>query len=358
MPPSVRRSPVWSNGKVLDLSVWGEEAVQSQLGSSRRHYDTFWQISRDMMEKGQDRDALQCRVKVKELRNVYHKARKANSCSGAAPATCRFYKELDATLGGEPTSTPTTTMDTSEPSSTRQEEEQQSGSEGGEAEEDTPESLDACSQELFSSQKEGSLSWRPVLVEGQTPEKVPDFFASLHKNDFLMKKQRKARAVTHPSPAMRAPCFGNPEQPVESGTGSNALWAAIPQSTSSHSGAVACGKGAGGRDILGPVPTPHDASVHIPAIPLLPSTFGAIFPRFLYCALCLPFRSAEMEPKLLRSMLTSLVSTSHLAVELFLMIQSDSEGSNDDSDSSNTYDTSLLVAFTDLLTTTEHSFQR
>ncbi|KAG6933463.1 zinc finger and SCAN domain containing 29 [Chelydra serpentina] len=152
MPPCARRSPVWSNGEVLDLiSVWGEEAVQSQLRSSRRNYDAFGQISRGMMERDHDRDALQCRIKVKELWNAYRKAREANGRSGAAPATCRLYKELDAILGGDPTSTPRTTMDTSEPSPTRQEEEQ-SGSEGAEAEEDTPESLDACSQELFSSQ--------------------------------------------------------------------------------------------------------------------------------------------------------------------------------------------------------------
>ncbi|EMP36481.1 Cysteine protease ATG4C [Chelonia mydas] len=64
-------------------------------------------------------------------------------------------------------------METSEPSSTRQEEEEESGSEGAEEEEDTLASLDACSQELFSSQEEGSQSQRPVLLEGQTPEDMP-----------------------------------------------------------------------------------------------------------------------------------------------------------------------------------------
>ncbi|KAG6929147.1 hypothetical protein G0U57_006231, partial [Chelydra serpentina] len=63
------------------------EAVQSQLCSSRR---------------GHDRDTLQCRVKVKELQNAYHKAREANRHSGAAPMSCRFYKELDVILGGDP----------------------------------------------------------------------------------------------------------------------------------------------------------------------------------------------------------------------------------------------------------------
>ncbi|KAM7181106.1 uncharacterized protein RBU57_000040 isoform 2-T2 [Macrochelys suwanniensis] len=126
-----------------------------------------------MMDWGHDRDTLQCRVKVKELQNAYRKAREANSHSGGAPATCRFYKELDAILGGDPTSTPRTTMDPSEASSTKQEEEKESGSEGAEEEGDTPVSLDACSQEPFSSQEEGSQSRWPVLGEGQTPEEVP-----------------------------------------------------------------------------------------------------------------------------------------------------------------------------------------
>ncbi|EMP42516.1 Deleted in malignant brain tumors 1 protein [Chelonia mydas] len=156
------------------IRVCGEEAVQSQLHSSRRNYDTFGQIPRDMMERGHDQDTLQCRVKVKELRNAYQKARKANSRSGAAPATCHFYKELDMVLGGNPTSTPSTTMDTSEHSPTRQEEEKQSRSEGAQEEEDTPASLDACSRGLFSSQEEGSQLRQMVLGEGQTPEEVPD----------------------------------------------------------------------------------------------------------------------------------------------------------------------------------------
>ncbi|XP_050822147.1 zinc finger and SCAN domain-containing protein 29-like [Gopherus flavomarginatus] len=114
MPPHIKRAPAWSNGKLLDLiSVWGEEAVQSQLRSSRRNYDTFGQVSKAILERGHDRDALQCRVKVKELQSAYCKAREGNRRSGAAPTTCRFYKELDAILGGDPTANPRTTMDTS-----------------------------------------------------------------------------------------------------------------------------------------------------------------------------------------------------------------------------------------------------
>ncbi|KAG6922346.1 zinc finger and SCAN domain containing 29 [Chelydra serpentina] len=115
MPPRARRAPVWHNTELLDLiAVCGEEAVQSQLRSSRRNFDTFGQISRAMIERGHDRDAMQCRIKVKELRSAYHKAREANNRSGSPPKTCRFYKQLDAILGGDPTSVPSTTVDTGE----------------------------------------------------------------------------------------------------------------------------------------------------------------------------------------------------------------------------------------------------
>ncbi|XP_053869349.1 zinc finger and SCAN domain-containing protein 20-like isoform X2 [Malaclemys terrapin pileata] len=171
MPPHTKLAPAWSNDELLDLiSVWGEEAVQSQLRSSRRNYDTFGKVSKDMMERGHDRDTLQCRIKVKELQSAYRKARDANGYSGAPPAFCRFYKVLDAILGINPTSTPSTTMDISEPG---WEEEEENRSEGGGADGDTPESLAACSQELFSSQEEGSQSQQPVLDGGQTEEQVP-----------------------------------------------------------------------------------------------------------------------------------------------------------------------------------------
>ncbi|XP_073172929.1 uncharacterized protein [Lepidochelys kempii] len=201
MPPGARRSPVWSNGEVLDLiHVWEEEAVQSQLRSSRRNYNTFGQISRAMMERGHDRDALQCRVKVKELRNAYHKAREANSRSGDSPATCRFFKELDVILGGDPTSTLKTTMDTSEAvavqSSTKQEEEsRREGAEEtvGPEPEDSPASLDARNQELFSSQEEGSQSQWTVLREEQTAEEVPN--ATLRSQPSLLSMAKRLQRI-------------------------------------------------------------------------------------------------------------------------------------------------------------------
>ncbi|XP_053882769.1 zinc finger and SCAN domain-containing protein 29-like [Malaclemys terrapin pileata] len=104
-----------STTELLDLiSIWGEEAVQSQLSLSRRNWDIYGQISRSLCEKSYDGDTLQCRAKIKELRQAYHKAREANHPSGASPKTCRFCKELDSILGGNPISIAKSPMDTLE----------------------------------------------------------------------------------------------------------------------------------------------------------------------------------------------------------------------------------------------------
>ncbi|XP_044884786.1 uncharacterized protein LOC123376660 isoform X2 [Mauremys mutica] len=66
-----------------------------------------------MIERGTDWDTLQCRLKVKKLRNTYHKMWETNRYSGAAPMSCWFYKELDVMLGGDPTSTAKSSVDTS-----------------------------------------------------------------------------------------------------------------------------------------------------------------------------------------------------------------------------------------------------
>ncbi|XP_074923474.1 uncharacterized protein LOC142047005 [Chelonoidis abingdonii] len=173
----------------------GEEAVQSQLRSSHRNYNTYGQVSRAMQERGHDREALQCQVKVKELQSAYCKAREGNRRSGAAPMTCRFYKELDAILGGDPTANPRTMMDTSERGG-----EEETESEGTGVGGDTSESLEACSQELFSSQEEGSQSQQPVLGGGQTEERVPATLSSrlpalstAQRLQNLRKKLRKSK---------------------------------------------------------------------------------------------------------------------------------------------------------------------
>ncbi|XP_065455019.1 myb/SANT-like DNA-binding domain-containing protein 2 [Chrysemys picta bellii] len=93
------------------LAIWGDESVLAELRSSKQNGKILEKVSKAMKDRGHNRDTQQCRVKIKELRQAYHKAREANGRSGAEPQTCRFYAELHAMLGGAATTTPTVCYD-------------------------------------------------------------------------------------------------------------------------------------------------------------------------------------------------------------------------------------------------------
>uniref|UniRef100_A0A452J662 Myb/SANT-like DNA-binding domain-containing protein n=1 Tax=Gopherus agassizii TaxID=38772 RepID=A0A452J662_9SAUR len=108
-PENRKRAPAWTAWEVLDLiAIWGEDSVLTELRSKRRNEKIFEKISKAMMEKGHTRDSVQCRVKVKELRQAYQKTK---GRSGSGPKTCRFYTELHAILGGSATTTPPLSVD-------------------------------------------------------------------------------------------------------------------------------------------------------------------------------------------------------------------------------------------------------
>ncbi|XP_065426218.1 uncharacterized protein LOC135975970 [Chrysemys picta bellii] len=64
-----------------------------------------------MTERRYSRDATQCRVKIKELRQGYQKTKGSNGRSGSQPQTCRFYEALHSILGAAATTTPPLSVD-------------------------------------------------------------------------------------------------------------------------------------------------------------------------------------------------------------------------------------------------------
>ncbi|XP_053902389.1 uncharacterized protein LOC128847082 [Malaclemys terrapin pileata] len=107
-----KRAPAWTEREVRDLlAIWGDESVLAELRSSKRNGKILEMVSKAMKDRGHNRDAQQCRLKIKELRQAYHKAREANGRSGAEPQTCRFYAELHAILRSAATTTPTMCFD-------------------------------------------------------------------------------------------------------------------------------------------------------------------------------------------------------------------------------------------------------
>ncbi|KAM9134225.1 uncharacterized protein ACDP82_009624 isoform 1-T2 [Pangshura tecta] len=130
-----------------------------------------------MMDKGHSRDSVQCRVKVKELRQAYQKTKEANGRSGAGPKTCRFYAELHAILGGCATSTPPLSVDSDVGVVIAMAEDYVDGEEyDEEADEDdlaesTQHSVSPNSQELFLTQMElASQSSQATIPDNEAME--------------------------------------------------------------------------------------------------------------------------------------------------------------------------------------------
>ncbi|XP_053877840.1 myb/SANT-like DNA-binding domain-containing protein 2 [Malaclemys terrapin pileata] len=107
-----KRAPAWTDREVLDLiAVWGDESVLSELRSKKRNAKIYEKISKAMMERGYSRDAMQCRVKIKDPRQGYQKTKAANGRSRSQPQTYRFYEALHSILGAAATATPPLTVD-------------------------------------------------------------------------------------------------------------------------------------------------------------------------------------------------------------------------------------------------------
>ncbi|XP_065448197.1 myb/SANT-like DNA-binding domain-containing protein 2 [Chrysemys picta bellii] len=107
-----KRAPAWTDREVLDLiAVWGDESVLLELRSKKWNAKIYEKISKAMMERGYSRDAMQCRVKIKKLRQGYQKIKESNGCSGSQPQTCRFYEALHSILGAAATTTPPLSVD-------------------------------------------------------------------------------------------------------------------------------------------------------------------------------------------------------------------------------------------------------
>ncbi|XP_073192822.1 uncharacterized protein [Lepidochelys kempii] len=150
-------------------------------------------------ERGHDWDILQCRVKVKELWNTYHKVREANRHSGAVPTSCQFYKKLDAIFGGYPTSTAKASVDTSlarvpvESGPSQEEEILDEEGDGDPEAGDDSEARDACSQELFATLEEPSQSQQSDLGEAQAGEEAPEMILGAQPSSLLSAAERLCR---------------------------------------------------------------------------------------------------------------------------------------------------------------------
>ena len=111
------RGSTWAEEEIRYLiSIWSDENIKSQLENTHKNANMYKLFSERMKERGYERTAEQCHLKVKKLRQQYIKVRDAIRKSGAstnAKDTFAFYDEMDTILGTRPTSSPIKVLESS-----------------------------------------------------------------------------------------------------------------------------------------------------------------------------------------------------------------------------------------------------
>ncbi len=111
--PTTNRGTAWSDCEVRVLiGIWGENDIQEELDGAIRNKIVYEQIAKKMREQGYERDIIQCRNKIKNLKKDYRTAKDNNNETGRGRKTCKFFNELDSILGHRPATTPPVVLDT------------------------------------------------------------------------------------------------------------------------------------------------------------------------------------------------------------------------------------------------------
>ncbi|XP_063147468.1 uncharacterized protein LOC134489008 [Candoia aspera] len=109
------RAPVWSETETRDfLVLWGELLILRWIENRPPNSDIYEDLSAQMIARGHERNASQCRNRARDLKRSYRRAKDAQICAGAEPVSCRYFRELDQMFGGEmdrPTSRNLASMD-------------------------------------------------------------------------------------------------------------------------------------------------------------------------------------------------------------------------------------------------------
>ncbi|KAM7151381.1 zinc finger and SCAN domain-containing protein 32 [Macrochelys suwanniensis] len=169
-----RRAPAWTEHEVRDLiAVWGDETVLAELRSKRKNANTYAKVSKGMQDRGYNRDAQQCRIKIKELRQAYQRTRDANGRSGSEPQTCRFYDELHAILGAAASTNPPMFYDSVSGSSETTEEHFREEEDDDNDAENSSQTQQGSREALFPNSQELFVTLEPVPYE-PTQGVLPD----------------------------------------------------------------------------------------------------------------------------------------------------------------------------------------
>ena len=104
---SMGKGTSWADEEVkMLINVWAEANIQQQLDEAVRNKAIFERITSCLRDAGFDKDWVQCRAKLKNLKATYKKVKDNNDRSGRARRACKYFDDIDAILGCRPATQP------------------------------------------------------------------------------------------------------------------------------------------------------------------------------------------------------------------------------------------------------------
>ena len=89
-------STTWTDNETMKLiEHWGEEGIQEQLEGSKRNKHVYEKLSGALAKEGIMKSGVQCRTKVKKLRQDYKKIKDKHNLTGRGRRSWKFFEALN-----------------------------------------------------------------------------------------------------------------------------------------------------------------------------------------------------------------------------------------------------------------------
>ena len=177
----------WTDTEVYQLiDLWSDSDIQSQLEGCKKNRDVYEKIAKKLHDAGFNRNAVQCRDKIKKLKGEYRKIKDHNNETGNNRKQWRFYDTMNKVLETRPASMPPVMIDTSI-SDDNQQDSQDRGDDADDSDKESNTSMiNKVSMETANQEEEGR-----GRRETSTTDEIVDTESEKGSEKPLQKRKRK-----------------------------------------------------------------------------------------------------------------------------------------------------------------------
>ena len=177
----------WTDTEVYRLiDLWSDSDIQSQLEGCKKNRDIYEKYRKKLHDAGFNRNAVQCRDKIKKLKGEYRKIKDHNNETGNNRKQWRFYDAMNKVLETRPTNMPPVMVDTSISDDNQQDSQDRDDDADDSDKESNSSMINKVSMERANQEEEGR-----DRKETSITDKIVDTESEKGSEKLLEKQKRK-----------------------------------------------------------------------------------------------------------------------------------------------------------------------